>query len=442
MFTPPYSGKGAKGQLGHGNLNNATTFTKVEGLEGKEIRQVACGDDHSVVLTSEGFVYTFGSNKCGQIGHGITEGNQSTPKRVTGFLESKKVVFIATNGYHSACITDDGGTYTWGEGEYGQLGHGDDMIRSTPTLVEGLAGKKVMEVACGGYHTIVRTDDGRVYSFGFGEHGQLGHGSSESKLTPSLIHQAQFEEKCVVQVVCGWVHSMALTSDGSIYTWGYGKDGQLGHGSELNSDVPSIVESLIGYKVFHISSSNAQSVALIDSKRHYAKEMKAMIDDETCSDVVFLLKGGERAHANKGLLIGRSEYFRAMFRSGMKESRENQVEVRDCSKSVFLLLLEYLYSGEIDIGMGDAIELYALSDRYQEDDLSRQCLEVIEIGLSDTNAIELLVEVDGLGLVALKDACMGYVVSNYGESIKRETVDSLSRSLMAELLINIAENSP
>ena len=89
--------------------------------------------------------------------------------------------------------------------------------------------------------------------------------------------------------------------------------------------------------------------------------------------------------------------------------------------------------------MKDAKDLYVLSDRYQEDGLSRECLGVIEGGLSNTNAIELLAEADCLGLDALKDVCMEYVVTNYGKSFKKETIDSLSPSLMAELLCNLGE---
>jgi hypothetical protein len=385
-------------------------------------------------LTSEGCVYTFGSNEEGQTGHGVTEGNQSIPKKVNGCLESKKVVFIASNGEHTACITEDGDTYTWGEGEYGRLGHGDETSRSTPKLVDGLVGKKAKEVACGGRHTIVLTENGRVYSFGDGDSGQLGHCNFENQLTPTLIN-VPLERKCIVQLACGWAHSMALTSDGHLYTWGDGVGQNLGHGgSDVNYCVPSIVESLVGYNVLHISSKFAHCIALVDdSKRCYAKKMKSMINDETCSDVVFVFKDGKRAHAMKGFLIGQSEYFRAMFRSGMKENKENVVEVPDCSKRVFLLFLEYLYLGEVDIVIDNAIELYELSDRYQEDGLSRLCLGAVERGLSDANAIELLVEADGVGLVALKNVCMEYVVSNYG-SIKREGIDSLSLSLMSDLL--------
>jgi RCC1 and BTB domain-containing protein len=391
---------------------------------------------HTVVLTCTGIVYTFGCNEYGQTGHGIIEGDQYRPKRVTGCLESKKVVFVATNGVHTACITKNGDTYTWGNGNHGQLGHGDEASHSTPKLVEGLAGKKAKEVACGAAHTIVRTEDGRVYSFGKGECGQLGHGNFENTLRPTIIEP--LDGMFIVQVACGWSHSMALSSDGCLCSWG---KRYVNHGSEVKYCVPSIVESLVGYKVVHISSAfgydknGRHAVALVEPKTSsYAKKMKAMIDDEICSDMVFLLKDNDRIHANKGLLIGQSQYFRAMFRSGMKESIENEVEVRDCSKGVFLLFLEYLYKGEVDIGMKDATDLYVLSDRYQETDLSSQCLEVIEGGLTNTNAVELLAEADCLGLVALKDICMEYVVSNYGSIEKEALVDSLSRSSMVELL--------
>ena len=162
------SGSGDCGQLGHGNLNDISTLTKVDRLEGHHICRMACGREHSTVLTSEGLVFTFGSNTHGQTGHGVTEGNQSTPKKVNGCLESQKVVFVASNGNHTACITEDGDICTWGEGHYGRLGHGDESNLSNPKLVAGLEGKKAKEVACGGRHTMVCTEDGKVYSFGYG----------------------------------------------------------------------------------------------------------------------------------------------------------------------------------------------------------------------------------------------------------------------------------
>ena len=395
-------------------------------MEGQKIIQVACGLGYTIVLSSAGIIYT-----------SRLQNGKIAPllKKVTGCLGSKKVVFIATStiGEHIACIIENGDTYTWGVGQDGRLGHGDETTHTTPKLVDGLVGMKAKEVACGMAHTLVYTEDGRVYSFGCGEYGQLGHCDFEKKLTPTLV-EAKLEGKFVVQVACGLQHSMALTSEGHIYTWGEGVC--LGHGSELHFCVPTIVESFIGYKVVSITSNSTHSVALVDSDRSYSLMMKSLIDNETCSDVVFLLKDNERVHAMKGLLIGRSEYFRAMFRSGMRESRENEVQVQDCSKGVFLLFLEYIYLGKIlDIEMEDAIELYVLSHRYQEDELNSRCLDVIRGGLSHEHVSELLAEAGGLDIDALKDACMEYAVSNP----KLPTKNRVSPSLMAAMLINIEQ---
>ena len=143
-------------------------------------------------------------------------------------------------------------------------------------------------------------------------------------------------------------------------------------------------------------------------------------------------------YSSKALLIDRSEYFRAMFRSNMRESREKEVQVRGCSKGVFVLLLEYLYTGgrlgEVYVGIDDALDLYVLADRYLENGLSRQCVGVLRRGLSHENAIEMLLEVDGLGLEDLKDMCMSYVVSNYGNVMTEEDIDSFSHALRGELL--------
>jgi hypothetical protein len=387
-------------------------------------------------------MWTFGSNTSGKTGQGITEGYQLTPKKVEGVFSSpsKKVVFIAAGVQHSACVTEDGSTYTWGNGACGRLGHGDETDQSAPKAVDGLVGIKAKEVACGGSHTLVLSEDGRVYSFGYGADSQLGHGDKKNRFTPTLI-EAPLEGKFVVQVACGYNHSMALTRKGCFYTWGHGANGRLGHGSETTHTTPNMIKGLFGKRVVNISSSNDNSVALIVSMHQsYANKMKAMINDESCSDIVFVLKNGDRVHAMKGLLIDESEYFRAMFRSNMRESRENEVEVRDCSKGLLLLLLEYLYTGGVDVGMDHALDLYVLADRYQVNGLTMQCLTVIERGLTNENAIRILVEVTnaGLGLDDLKDVCMSYVVSNYHKVVmNKEVMKSLSRALMEELLISL-----
>ena len=441
------SGRGTEGQLGFGNLDSRSTPSMVllEFLDyGDRIVQVAAGDNHTILLSSEGKVLSFGSNKAGQTGLGIYKGCQKAPRMVKGCLEGKKVVFVVAGDIHSVCIDEWGDTFTWGSGGSGKLGHGDEENQSTPKRVDGLIGNHCHTAACGSAHTLVLTRNGSVYSFGSNGCGQLGYGTRRPRIesTPKLI-KAPLEGKLITHVACGSHHSMATTKGGVLYTWGKGEDGRLGRGSKKLNDVfiPSVVQSLLDFKVVKIDSNNGYSVVLVEEpKRCCFKNLKAMIDDEKCSDIFFVLKddNDERVHANKGILIGQSEYFRAMFRSDMRESRENVIEVRDCSKTVLLLLLEYLYTGSVEIGGQDieiVMKLYDLSHRYQENELCVRCMQMLEI--SDKNAMVLLQTAHDLGSSTLEGIFMEYVVSNFGTSFKREMLESLSPTLMSELLDSI-----
>ncbi len=101
-----------------------------------------------------------------------------------------------------------------------RLGHGVERNSLTPRLVESLVGKRPKELSCGGFHTAVVTEDGRLYTFGGGEHGQLGHNDRVNKVKPTFVQA--LDGVFVSQITCGWSHSVALTSEGKIYTWGNG----------------------------------------------------------------------------------------------------------------------------------------------------------------------------------------------------------------------------
>ena len=398
-----HSGWGEDGQLGHGNCDDLDVLTKVDGLSGHFVVQVAAGDYHTIVLTSEGSVYTFGDNEDGKTGHGTTEGIQTTPRKVGGCLEGRnKVIYIAAGVEHSACIDENGDIYTWGKEGDGRLGHGNRRTLYSPKRVNGLDGKKCVAVACGECHTLVLSGNGKIYSFGFGRWGQLGHGDTQDRLTPTHI-EAPFEGKVIEQVACGRTHSMALSSEGVLYTWGSNKKFKLGHQTRSwYCNVPYPIQSLFRCKIVYIDASNAHSVVLVDPKdSSYFLKMTAMINDESCSDVVIVLKddNDEQVHVQKSVLIAQSEYFRAMFRNDMREARENVIEVWDCPKNLLLLFLEYLYSGFVDLedDLEKTMELYELADRYQADALCERCVEAIEKCLNKQNCVSLLVKAYTMG---------------------------------------------
>ena len=424
-------------------MHDLVTFKKISGLA--SCVQVAAGDDHTVLLTSEGRVISFGNNENGRTGHGTSEGYEPRPRKVKGCLEGKKVVYVATGNAHTVCIDEDGEVYTWGFGQNGRLGHGNEKSLALPKLVDGLAGKRCSSVACGGSHTLVLAQNGKVFSFGDNSHGQLGHGDTKKKMTPKLI-KVPFEGKKIQQVACGRFHSLALTTKGGLYSWGCGENGRLGHGSGEQYRFPSVVESLSGDYIVSIDSHFCHSTALV-RKSYPLKVKKTMVDDESCSDLVFVLKddNDERVHAIRGILIGKSEYFRTMFRNDMKESRENIIEIKDCSKELLLLFLEYIYTGSVDLGddLENAVELYALSHRYLEDELSEICVKVIKEKLNGKTSVTLLekVHIMGESVDVVKDICMKYVLSNYKRLLKnKELRGSLPSSLRLELFDKICES--
>ena len=96
--------------------------------------------------------------------------------RLVEALKAKRVRDVACGSSHSAAITSSGELYTWGCGEYGRLGHGDNITQLRPKQVKALAGQRVIQVACGSRdaQTLALTDEGLVYSWGDGDFGKLG----------------------------------------------------------------------------------------------------------------------------------------------------------------------------------------------------------------------------------------------------------------------------
>jgi len=123
--------------------------------------------------------------------------------------------------YHTMATTFTNELYGWGQNVYYQLGTGETANKQEPTLIEGVD-EKVAHLACGMYHTMAVTVSGKLYTWGGGYntvgYPVCGHGSSTGTTTPTVV--AALEDQFVVQAVSGYYHSMALTREGRIYTWG------------------------------------------------------------------------------------------------------------------------------------------------------------------------------------------------------------------------------
>jgi len=216
---------------------------EISSLSQVKVVQVACGLNFSLVLSDQAQVYIFGQGNNGKLGHGDVL-NQTEPKRIEA-LEDKKIVYVGAGANHSMACTKDT-LYTWGNNPKGQLGHNDTAERKVPTVVERMHGMEIIQ-AVGGYdHSMALTRAGELWSWGGGHNNKpvTGHGTGLDVKVPTLVKA--LSDHVVVMAACGWDHSMAITSDGSLFTWGDAGNGKLGQSDKLvDVDVPKRVDGFI-----------------------------------------------------------------------------------------------------------------------------------------------------------------------------------------------------
>ncbi|KAL9248146.1 hypothetical protein vseg_021502 [Gypsophila vaccaria] len=227
-------GWGDFGRLGHGNSSDVFIPQPIKTLDSVKIKQIACGDSHCLAVTMAGEVMSWGRNQNGQLGLNTTE-DSLIPQKIQTFQEIP-VKMVAAGAEHSAAVTVAGELYGWGWGRYGNLGLGDRNDRLVPERVAPIDGIKMTLVACGWRHTISVTDSGNIYTYGWSKYGQLGHGDFEDHLTPFKLEA--LSNTTISQISGGWRHTMAVTSDGKLYGWGWNKFGQVGVGDNIDRCSP------------------------------------------------------------------------------------------------------------------------------------------------------------------------------------------------------------
>ena len=248
-------GYGLFGRLGHGNQQRQLLPKKVEAFAGQRVVTVSAGGEHSLAITADDAVWSWGG---GYAGHG-DEQWQPLPKKVEA-LAGQRVVAVSAGARHSLAITADGAAWSWGSGAFGRLGHGDQQDQRQPKKVEAFADQRAVAVSAGRAHSLVRTANGTVWSWGRGGGGQLGHGDRQDQLLPKKVEA--FAGRRVVAVSAGSSHNLALTADGSVWSWGVGGSGKLGHGDKQTQLLPKKVEAFIGRRVVAVSAGVYHSLAI------------------------------------------------------------------------------------------------------------------------------------------------------------------------------------
>ena len=233
---------------------------EVEVHDGARFIRIACGSNHTVACTIDGKVYGWGCHSVGQVAlppeskrKGALKKNldkiiwknprkpQAEPSIVLAPLaldlssilgrkkEDQKIILVSCGSNHTFALTASGKVISWGLNNEGQLGLGDTETHDSPAVIDELSHQGVCQIAAGDSHSMVLTDSGSIYTFGEGLYGKLGHGeiytphtSTRQCATPKKVEA--MEGRGTRQISCGGQHCLAVTVRGKLFTWG-----QAGH---------------------------------------------------------------------------------------------------------------------------------------------------------------------------------------------------------------------
>ena len=243
------------GQLGDGGLPPNLPHQPKE-IISNGVVAAAVGNGHSLFIKSDGSLWAMGENLYGQLGDGTTDSGYfvtNQPEKVV----SSGVIAVAAGWKHSLFLKFNGGLWSMGENEYGQLGNGytDPGIFETNLPQEIVAGG-VTAIAAGGYHSLFLKSDGSLWGMGWSLYGQLGDGAPHvSTNLPEKIVASN-----VTAIAAGWRFSLFLKSDGSLWAMGENSSGQLGDGGQ--SSFVTMPEKIVSSGVTAIAAGAEFSLFL------------------------------------------------------------------------------------------------------------------------------------------------------------------------------------
>ncbi|XP_062333275.1 probable E3 ubiquitin-protein ligase HERC3 isoform X2 [Osmerus eperlanus] len=260
-------------------MDSSNIVRPLKELCNTQVNQVACGDQHSIVLTQDGQVFTWGMNTFGQLGLDLgTDGHR--PPQVLHSLSGLPLIQVTSGGDHCIALSVSGAVFTWGRNSCGQLGLGDTTDRHVPTPVTLLDRKKTVSISCGKDHTVILTKGGVVFTFGGGRYGQLGHNTQTDEHRPRVV--AELWGSKVTQVACGRHHTLAFVGSAKVYSFGHGEHGQLGNGILTDQSVPlpvQISQESDDQKIKRIFAGGNHSFAMTTSAQGVIKvRQKTLVD--------------------------------------------------------------------------------------------------------------------------------------------------------------------
>lgn len=297
-------GRNNKGELGQGTKEDSNVPGMIyiyAQLVGLNFTAIACGSDHSLILSSDGQVFAFGDNNNGQLGDGNPGTESNVPVAITSnsVLSGHNITGIAAGSSFSLLKSEDGKVFSFGENNQGQLGDGTNKQRDTAVavLTSGvLNGTNITFISAGDQHSLVISGDGAVFSFGRNHYGQLGDGTVSPRYSPVAVNTSGLLNGVkVVAADAGNTHSVLLSDTGVMFAFGFYSWGQLGDGANTFRTVPTAVSTddvLSDVEVVAIAAGESHSIALTDAGQivTFGRNSDGQLGDGTYTDRVSPVK--------------------------------------------------------------------------------------------------------------------------------------------------------
>jgi hypothetical protein len=243
-------GYNGAGELGNGTTVSSNVPVRVNGLTG--IKAVTAGQNFSAAVGQDGSLWTWGINDAGQLGNGRSGPGTwvSTPTRVPGI---SNVTAVAQMYHHTVALTADGSLFAWGQNLNGQLGNNTRTSSNVPVKVAGIA--NVVSIGVENFTSIASKADGTVWAWGAGA-VVSGDSFADSTVPVQVAGLSN-----VASVAAGRGFALALRRDGTAAGWGANDSGQLGDGTTVNRPTPVDVKDLRGATA--LAAGLGQGLALL-----------------------------------------------------------------------------------------------------------------------------------------------------------------------------------
>ncbi|MCT1400347.1 S-layer homology domain-containing protein [Paenibacillus sp. p3-SID867] len=234
--------------------------------------KLVAGYYHTVSLVSSGEVYSWGYGDRGQLG----DGSWNTRIAPVMAKNLNHVIDIHSGVRSSMALRQDGTVWTWGANENGQLGIGTTTNVNAPVQVAGLSGIKAISGGLG-YHGMALTENGSVWTWGKNDNGELGNGTRIQQNAPVLVNGLSD----VTAIAAGGYYSLALKSNGTVWAWGVNGSGELGDGTTTDRYVPVQVDGLTDVIAIAAGGSHSLAVKQDGTVWAWGKNTYGMLGDGT-----------------------------------------------------------------------------------------------------------------------------------------------------------------